>query len=104
MDTQRDAKLQDAWSEDDFGVHMADKAADECTDQWRQGRYMEHLGNLNSTDILADLQGRSLTWAAHRGNHCIRPIKEIVTVETSYRYRRRRDKYREEDKLNPRPP
>lgn len=32
------------------------------------------------------------------------PIKEMVMVETSYRYQRRRDAYRKEDKLNRRPP
>ena len=80
--------------EDDFGVWMADKAAEKTASQWQTGRVMQHLGNLDTAEVLGEVMGRSLTYTLREGRPNIRPIKEVTTVEVARRYRIMRDVHR----------
>ena len=97
-------KRKGPWGEDDVAVWMADKAAEGTASQWRKGRVMHHLGNVDTEEVLGKVMGISLTYTRREGRLNIRPIKEVTMVEVARRYRIKRDAHRAEDKKNPRPP
>ena len=61
-------------------MFMADKAAERTASQWWNGRVMQHLGNLDTVEVLGEVMGRSLTYTTREENLNIRPIKEVTTV------------------------
>ena len=78
-------KRDGPWGEDDVGVWLADKAAEGTASQWRMGRVMQHLGNLDTAEVLGEVIGRSLTYAMRERRLNIRSIKGINTVEVAMR-------------------
>ena len=93
----------EVWDDDDVGSWMADKAAEGPAGVARYGRVLSHEGNMDPTGVVRALQSASLTWIRYNGAPLLQPVKEVVTVETSKSYRRRRDGYRAAA-VPPRPP
>lgn len=60
----------------------------------RNDMVLQHYGQVDSNAVLRDVLGRALALATQRGNINIRPIKELVSVEVAWAYRRARNVHR----------
>ena len=43
-------------------MFMTDKVAERTASQWRNGRVVQHLGSLDTVEVLGEVMGRSLTY------------------------------------------